>query len=57
MTSDVYNEDDFFFDPAVPPNPIYENEDLMRTNIRMLRPEDKNYYHVTKTDFQSPHLY
>ena len=57
MISEVYNEDDFFFDPAVPPNPIYENEDLMRTNIRMLRPEDKNYYHVTKTDFQSPNLY
>ena len=50
-------EEDFFFDPAVPPDPIYDNENLMRTNIRMLDPHDKNYYHVTKVDFQSPNLY
>ena len=43
---------DFLFDAASPAaDPIYENEDRMKHNLRVLKPKDKNFYHVTRSDF------
>ena len=48
---------DFFFDPAAPPDPIYSHENQMKHNLRVLEPKDRNFYHVTRADFQSPTIY
>ena len=29
----------------------------MKLNLRVLKPQDKDFFHVTRADFQSPTLY
>ena len=38
-------------------DPLYQREDLFRTNQRILDINDNNKYHVTRGDFMSPTMY
>ena len=38
-------------------DPIYKREDLFQQNQRILNLNDKNQYHVTRSDFSCPNTY
>ena len=38
-------------------DPLYQREDLFKTNQRILDINDNNKYHVTRGDFMSPTMY